>query len=135
MDCKLRCINVRSVSDTMRALRPVFGVTETCGYLYMSTVGVVVMSFGTPRSPGENFWCMSEILGALGRCQGELATTLGAPATCIGAPVTRLGAPVTSLGAPVPNLGALVTSQGAPAPSLKSRMNSLGAPAPTLGPP
>ena len=49
-------------------------------------MGVIVISFGTHRSAGENFRCTWEHLGA--------------PATSLGAPMTSLGALATSLGAP-----------------------------------
>ena len=93
MECKLRCVNFRRVSDPRRAFQPAFGVTEISDDLSSSTMGVIVTSLGTPRSAGENFGCTWENLGAL-------ATSLGAPATSLGAPTTSLGAPAKTLGAP-----------------------------------
>jgi len=93
VECKLRCINVRRVSDPRRAFRPAFGVTGISDHWYMSTMGVIGISLRTPRSAGENFGCTWEHLGAL-------ATRLGVPMTGLGAQMTSLGAPMTSLGAP-----------------------------------
>ena len=107
MECKLRCVNFRRVSDPRRAFRPAFGVTEITDDWYRSTMGVIVISLGTPRSARENFRCIWEHMGAP-------ATSLGAPATSLGAPATSLGAPTTSLGAPKTSLRAPATSLGAP---------------------
>ena len=79
MECKLRRVNFRRVSDPRRAFRPAFGVTEISDGWYRSTMGVIVTSWGTPRSAGENFGCTWEHLGVL-------ATSLGAPVTTLGAP-------------------------------------------------
>jgi len=107
MECKLRCVNFRRVSDPTRAFQPAFGVTEISDYWYRCTMAVIVISLRTPRSAGENFGCTWEYLGAP-------ETSLGAQATSLGAPTSSLGAPTTSLGAPTRSLGALATSLGAP---------------------
>ena len=86
MECKLRCVNFKRVSDRRRAFRPAFGVTEISDDRYRSTMGVIVTSLGTPRSTGEEF--------------GYTWEDLGAPATSLGAPTTSLGAPATTLRAP-----------------------------------
>ena len=72
MECKLRCVNFRRVSDPRRAFPPAFRVTGTAGDWYRSTMGVIMRGVGTPRSTGENFWCTWEHLGAP-------TTSLGAP--------------------------------------------------------
>ena len=93
MQCKLRCVNFRRVSDPRRAFQPAFGVTEISDDWYRSTVEVIVTSMETPRSARENFACTWEYLGVV-------QTKLGAQATSLGAPTARLGAPATSQGAP-----------------------------------
>jgi len=55
MECKLRCVNFRRVSDPRRAFRPTFRVTGISHDWYRSTMGVIVISLRTPRSAGENF--------------------------------------------------------------------------------
>ena len=107
MECKLNCVNIRSVSDPRRPFRPAFGVTEISDDRYSSTMGVIVINLGTPRSAGENFGCTWEHLGTP-------ATSLRAPATSLEAPATCLGVPTTSLGAPTMSLGVSMTSLGAP---------------------
>ena len=64
MECKLRCVNFRRVSDPRRAFRPAFRVTGISGDCYRSTIGVIVIGLGTPRSAGEDFGCTWEHLGA-----------------------------------------------------------------------
>ena len=107
MECKLRCVNFKRVSDHTRAFWPAFGVPEISDDWYRSTMGVIVISLGTPWSAGENFRCTWEHLGAT-------VTSLGAPATSLGAPATSLGAAASSLGAPTRCLAAPTTSLGAP---------------------
>jgi len=75
--CKLKCANFRRVSDPRRAFRPAFKVTEITDDLYRSTMGVIVISLGTPRSAGEKFGCAWEHLGVP-------ATSLGVPTTVTG---------------------------------------------------
>jgi hypothetical protein len=93
VECKLRCVNFRSISDPRRGFGPAFRVTEISDDWYRGTMRVIVISLGTPRSARENFGCTREHLEAP-------ATSLGAPATSLGAPTTSLGALVASLGAP-----------------------------------
>ena len=100
MECKLRCVNFRRVSDTRREFRPAFTVTGIPDDWYRRAMGVIVICLRTPWSAGENFGCTWEHLGAL--------------ATSLGAPVTGLGASKTSLGAWMSSLGARMTSLGAP---------------------
>jgi len=85
VEYKLRCVNVRRVSDPRRAFRPAFRVTGISDDCYRSTMGVIVRGLGTPRSAGENFGCTWAHLGAL-------VISLGAPAISLGAPTTSLGA-------------------------------------------
>jgi hypothetical protein len=100
VECKLRWVNIRRVSDPRRAFRPAFGVTGISDDCYMCTMGVIVISLRTPRSARENFGCTWEHLGA--------------PATSLGTPMTSFGTLTTHLGAPTPSLGTLTTSLGAP---------------------
>jgi len=79
VECNLRCVNFRSVSDPRRALLPAFRVTEISDVSYRSTMGVVVIGLGTPRSTRENFECTWEHLGAPATSLGALTTRLGAP--------------------------------------------------------
>jgi len=85
VECKLRCINFRRVSDPRRAFWPAFGVTEISDDQYRSTMGVIVISLGTPWSAGENFGCTWEHLGVLVTSLGVPTRSLGALATCLGA--------------------------------------------------
>jgi len=72
VECKLRCINFRSVSDPRRAFRPAFRRSMMSDYWFMSTMGVIVLSLGTPRSAGGNFGCSWEHLGGLAISLGVL---------------------------------------------------------------
>jgi len=91
VECKLRYVNFRRVSDCRRAFRPAFGVTGISDDWYKSTMGVTVIRLRTTQSAEENFGCAWEHLGAAG-------ISLGAPKTSLEAPTTSLGAPMTSLG-------------------------------------
>jgi len=75
VECKLRCVNFRSVSDPRRAFRPAFAVTEISDDWYRSTMGVIVTSLGTPRSAGENFGCTWEHLGVPGSACDKSGST------------------------------------------------------------
>jgi len=66
-----------------------FTVTGIFNDLHRSTLGVIGIYLGTPRSAGENFGFTWEHLGA---------------------PITSLGAPMTTLGVPTTSLEALATS-------------------------
>jgi hypothetical protein len=80
VECKLRCINFRTVSDPKRAFRLAFEATEISVGWRRSAKGVIVISLGTPWSTGENFvWCTWDHLQVL-------ATSLDAPVTSLGAP-------------------------------------------------
>jgi len=57
VECKLRCVNFRRVSDSRRAFLPAFRVTEISDDWYRSTMGVIVIGLGMPQSAGENFEC------------------------------------------------------------------------------
>jgi len=60
VECKLRSINFRRVSDPRRAFCPALGVTGISDDWYRSTMGVIVISLGTRQSAGENFGCTWE---------------------------------------------------------------------------
>ena len=59
MECKLRSVNFRRVSNPGRVFRPTFGITGISDDWYKSTMGVIVMSLRTHQCTRENF-------GALG---------------------------------------------------------------------
>jgi len=86
VECKLRCVNLRRVSDRRRAFWPAFRGTAITDDWSRSTMGVIVIGFGTPRSTGQNIECTLQHLGA--------------PATIVGAPTSNLRVPMTSLRAP-----------------------------------
>jgi hypothetical protein len=79
VECKLRCINFRRVSDLRRAFRPAFRVTGISDDCYRSTIGVIVICLGTRLSARENCGCTWEHLGAPAMCMGAPTTSLGAP--------------------------------------------------------
>ena len=64
MECKLRCINIRTVSDRRRAMWPAVVVTGISDDWYRSPMGVIVISWGTPRSAGENFGSDDDMPGS-----------------------------------------------------------------------
>ena len=72
VECKLRCVNFRTVSDHTRAFRPAFGITEISDDWYRSTMAVIRISLRTPRRAGEDFVCTWKHRGAP-------ATSLEAP--------------------------------------------------------
>jgi len=65
VECKLRCVNFRRVSDPRRAFLPAFRVTGSAG-----------------DKPGS----ADDKPGSTWQHLGAPATNLGAPATCLGAP-------------------------------------------------
>jgi hypothetical protein len=79
VECKLRCVNLRRVSDPRRAFLPLFRVPGISDDWYRSTMGVIVRSLRTPRSAGENFGCTLEHCAALVTSLGALVISLGAP--------------------------------------------------------
>jgi len=95
VECKLRCVNFRRVSDCRRASWPPFGVTEISDNWYRSTMGVIVTSLGTPWSAGDSIGCTSEHLGTPATSLEALATSLEAPETSMGASATSLGVLMT----------------------------------------
>ena len=114
MECKLRCVNIRRVSDPRSTFQPAFRVTAISDDWYRSTLGVIETGLRTSQSARESFRCTMEHLGAPATRPGVPATSLGAPATSLRAPAASLGAPATSLGAPTTGLGAQAPSLGAP---------------------
>jgi len=93
VECKLRWVNLRRISDPRREFRPAFRLTGISDDCYRSTMGVITISSRTPRSAGENFGCTREHLGAP-------ASSLVVPLTSLGVPMTSWGAPTMGLGAP-----------------------------------
>jgi len=57
VECKLRCVNFRRVTDPGRAFRPAIGVTGISDDWYRCTLGVIIISLRTPWSTGENLGC------------------------------------------------------------------------------
>ena len=53
MECKLRCVNFRRVSDPRRAFQPAFRVTAISDNWYRSIMGMIVIGLGTPQSAGD----------------------------------------------------------------------------------
>ena len=86
MECKQRSVNFRRASDPTRGFRLAFGVTEIPDDCYWSSMGVIVISLGSPLSAGEIFGCTWEHLGAP-------ATSLGVRRRSLSVPMTGLGAP------------------------------------------
>jgi hypothetical protein len=99
VECKLRCIDFRSVSDPGRAFRLAFRVTVISVDWYRNTMEVIVISLRTPQSARENFGFTWEHLETP-------ATSLGAPTTSLRVPATSPGEPPISLSAPTIFLGA-----------------------------
>jgi len=79
VECKLGWVNFRSVLDHRRPFRPALGVIDISHDWYRTTMGVIVIGVGIPRSAGENVGCTWEHLRAP-------ATSLGVPTTCLRAP-------------------------------------------------
>ena len=86
MECKLQWVNFRKVSDPRRAFQPDFKVTGVSDNWYISTLGVIVIGLGTPRSAAENIECTLKYLVAPATGRGALATSLGASGTAINKP-------------------------------------------------
>jgi hypothetical protein len=78
VECKLRCINFRRVSDTRRAFLLGFVVTGISDNCHSSTITVIAIDLGSPLSARGNFEC--------------IGVPLGVPATSQWAPTTSLEA-------------------------------------------
>jgi len=76
VECKLRCVNFRRVSDPRKAFLRAFRVTGISDDWYRSTMGVIVIGLGTPQSAGENFGCAWEHPGMPATSLGALTTSL-----------------------------------------------------------
>jgi hypothetical protein len=57
VECKLRRVNIRRVSNPRRVFWLAFRVTGISDDWYRSPMGVIVISLGIRRSAGENFGC------------------------------------------------------------------------------
>ena len=53
VECKLRCVNFRRVSDPRRPFQLAFGVSGISDDYYRSTMGVIVISLGTAGSADD----------------------------------------------------------------------------------
>ena len=93
MECKLRCVNFRRVSEPRRAFLLAFRVTGITDDLCRSTMGVIVIGLGTPQSARGNIGCSGEHQQQACERRGQSWEHLGAPSTSLGVPETRLGAP------------------------------------------
>ena len=93
VECKLRCVNFRRVSDPRRAFWLAFQVPRICDECYWCMMVVIVISLPTPCSTRENFRSTWEHLGVTAISQEELATSLGVPTTCWGAGGSAKGKP------------------------------------------
>jgi hypothetical protein len=72
MECKLRCVSFRRVSNPRRAFLPAFRVTGISENRYRCTMGVIVIGLGTALNGGKNFVYINKHLGVP-------ATNLGTP--------------------------------------------------------
>jgi hypothetical protein len=95
VECELRCVNFRRVSDPRRAFQLAIGGCDISDDWYRSMMGVIVMSFRPSQCAGENFGCAWKHLGVPVTSQRGPTTSLGGPMTCLGGPITSLGAPRT----------------------------------------
>ena len=86
VECKLKCVNSKRVSNPRRAFRPAFGATGISDDWYRSTMGVIVISLRTPQCARETF--------------GSTWQHLGSPTTRLGVPMISVGVPTSSLEAP-----------------------------------
>jgi len=78
VECKLRSINFRRVSDPRRAFQPAFGVTGISDEWYRSTMGAVVKSLEAPgtvaqpmresQTNSERCWVLMDIHSKDCRC-------------------------------------------------------------------
>jgi hypothetical protein len=107
VECKLRYVKYRRVSDSGRVFRLAFRVTGISDHWYRSTMVVIGISLGTPCSTGANFRYTWEHFRCTWKHVWGTWKHLEAPATGLGEPMPNLGVPKRSL-------GALVTSLGAP---------------------
>jgi len=64
VECKLRCVNFRRVSDDRSTFRLAFRLTGISDDWYRSTIGVIAISCRISWSAGENFVCIWEHLDA-----------------------------------------------------------------------
>jgi len=71
VECKLRCVNFRRVSDPRRAFLLAFRVTAISDDGYRSTMGVIVIGLGTPWSPGDKPGSTCDNSGSAGNESGS----------------------------------------------------------------
>jgi len=79
VECKLRCVNFRRVSEPRRAFLPAFRLLGISDDWYRSSMGVIVRRLGTPRNAGENFGCTWEHRQQVRERRGESWEHLGTP--------------------------------------------------------
>ena len=100
VECKLRCVNFRRVSDPRRAFQPAFRVSGISENWYSSTIGVIIIGLQIPRSAGDNFGCTWEHRQQAWERWRHSCEHLATPAISLGTPTTSLGVPATSMEAP-----------------------------------
>jgi len=117
VESKLRCVNFRRVSDLTRALQPAFRVTDISDDWYRSTMGVIVMSVGPPRSAGENFGCTWEHRRHAWVCRGQVWVGWRQASECrqhvwehLEPQRSSLGKTTSSLGTPLLRLEIIATT-------------------------
>jgi hypothetical protein len=54
VECKLKCVNFRRVSDSRSTLLPAFRVTGISDDYYRGAIGVIVIGLEIPQSTREN---------------------------------------------------------------------------------
>jgi hypothetical protein len=64
VECKLRCVNFRRVSDPGRVFLPAFRVTGVSDDWYRSTMGVREIGLGKSQRAGEDFGSASDKRGS-----------------------------------------------------------------------
>jgi len=81
VECKLKYVNFKRVSDLRRAFRLAFRVTEISDDWYRSSMGVMVLNLGTSQSAGEIIGCTCERQGQL-ECADKKPRTAGNKSGC-----------------------------------------------------
>jgi hypothetical protein len=79
VQCQLRCVKFRRVSDPRRAFLPAFAVTGNSDDWYKSTMGIIVIGLETHPRAGENFGNTWEHRGYFWMHLKVLVTSLGMP--------------------------------------------------------
>jgi hypothetical protein len=78
MECKLKCVNFRRVSDPEKVFWLAFRVTGISDDMSWSTMGVIVLGLGIPQTAKGKFGCTWDHLEA----PGSAGNKSGSPANC-----------------------------------------------------